>query len=122
MASERLSPRIAAKENATHSIPGAINERSTLLGSKAKLNIARTRTPNMSMELTDSLLRISITMSLKMIAVIGFIGRPPHECKQHKRHAQPGLWQHPRRRSLPDQGCRHPWLSATPVPDHPCSK
>src|SRR5436853_5261234 len=98
MARERLSPRIAANENATHRIPGAISERSTLLGSKAKLNIARTRTPNMSMELTDSLLRISMTMSLKIIAVIGFIGRLPHECRRHRHHGPPGLWRRHRRR------------------------
>src|SRR5436853_5828014 len=103
MARERLSPRIAANENATHSIPGAIKERSSLLGSKAKLNIARTRTPNISMELTDSLLRISITMSLKIIAVIGFIGQLPHECTPRRHHGQPGLWCHLRRRFFHDR-------------------
>src|SRR5260370_10673229 len=103
MARERLSPRIAAKENATHSIPGAIKERSRLLGSKAKLNIARTSTPNISMELTDSLLRISMTMSLKIIAVTGFIGPLPREYKKHRHHEPPDLLSRQRERFCPDR-------------------
>src|SRR5262249_30284909 len=103
MARDRFSPRIAAKENATQRIPGAISERSTLLGSNAKLNIVSTSTPNISIELTDSLLRISMTMSLKMMAVTGFIGQLRREYMPRRHHGWRHPWNCPRRQFFHDQ-------------------
>ena len=71
MASDRFSPRIAANENATHNVPGAMSAFSMVLASKANMKMTRTRIPNISIELIDSLLRISMTTSLMMIAVSG---------------------------------------------------
>src|SRR5436309_2321214 len=77
MANDRFKPRMAAKEIATHNVPGATNALSRLLGSKAKLKITRTRTPNIVVELSDSLLRISMTISLTTIAAASLIAAPP---------------------------------------------
>src|SRR5215467_10414025 len=72
MAKDRFKPRIAAKEMATHKIPGETRFLSNPVDSNAKLKITRTRTPNMIIDAKDSLLRNSIAMSLKTIAGIGF--------------------------------------------------
>ena len=102
MASDRFSPRMAAKLNATHSVPGAIIAFSILLDSNANMKITKTRMPNINMELMDSLLRISMTMSLKMIAVTGFIVRFPRGCKRRTRREWPDLSNLRKRRSSPD--------------------
>src|SRR5689334_16116966 len=74
MFSERFNPRIPAKENATHNNPGAIRLRSSgPFGGNAKLNVTNINTPNISIALMDSLFRRPMTMSLKTMAVTGFM-------------------------------------------------
>ena len=63
---------MAAKEYAAHSSPGPMSDLSKPLDSNANMKMISTRMPNISMELMDSLLLISMTMSLKTIAASGF--------------------------------------------------
>src|SRR5215467_11782109 len=92
MAKDRFKPRIAAKEMATHKIPGETRFLSNPVDSNAKLKITRTRTPNMIIDAKDSLLRNSIAMSLKTIAGIGFktLCAPSHtsQCLTSSCHSQ----------------------------------
>src|SRR5206468_1470952 len=103
IASDRFNPRMAAKEMATQRVPGAINALSRLLGSKAKLKITRTRTPNIVVELSDSLLRISMTISLKTIAATGFIAALPSGRTGRTLRGYLGLSHHRRTQSFRDR-------------------
>src|SRR5262249_18556222 len=73
IANERLSPKIAANEIATHNVPGATSVLSSPVDSNAKLKTTSTRTANTIIDANDSLFRNSMATSLKMMADTGLI-------------------------------------------------